>query len=134
MGTLLFNLIDTKGEAQAILNVLRTFLKNESHLKQMITDTQIQLFLEQLKQQRIVNYRVNHIDGSVDTPYEVTLFLNILKANGILAAGAIDTPAEIALFIEALQKQGVLQASIGNAKEWNVAIDQDNKHRPSSKP
>lgn len=120
MTTIISGPIDTRSEIEAILNVLR----NGSHLKQtaVINAALIDVFLNEIREQRS-----NQIIGSVDTPREIKILLDILMKHEILS-GPIDTPEETKIFMEKLQ-QAVMSQLCWNTKPA-ATLNQNNKNRP----
>jgi hypothetical protein len=120
--TLLLGPIDTAQEIKTILAILQ----KESHLRRVCTEMEINNFLETLKK-----WRLNHIEGSIDTPREIELFLDILRKSKMLV-GPIDTPEEIKLFMQKLQQQGALQSSFATLRErpqWTPEEEPPRKKR-----
>ncbi len=120
MTTIISGPIDTSLEIEAILNVLR----NGSHVKQtaVINPALMERFLSEIREQRS-----NQIIGSVDTPREIKILLEILMKHEILS-GPIDTPEEIKIFMEKLQ-QDVMSQLCWDYKPPAI-FSQNNKNRP----
>ncbi len=132
---ILLGAIDTPQEVKELLTALQN-ASPSSHLNQVaaITDEFSISVLKEFKQWRAKKaLTLNYIQGSVDTPHEIELFLNMLREKNMLC-GPIDTPDEVKAFMKTLEDQGILQHALATPLRTNTIIAAKNpEERPSFK-